>query len=246
MYLCQIQKRFAQNGVKAFEVTRESFGGEGAMRNYLLLFALIAMLFVPGQSQECHKCDGISELKINKSQYPNIYVLADVFEVNNSSCTVFNIGCSEPAKEEMYKFLVANSGNTRLDDVTIYCALAKGMKFSNTAYYEAGRGKLSVKRNPIEFDEEIETNLVWEVGSLSPDEMKSILLKAYLKPEVNNTLISVRVVGFLQNGTRVEDSQKGAYIRTCTYAERDSRLVAPNVPLPDAEKVCPDWILALA
>jgi hypothetical protein len=167
--------------------------------------------------------------------------------VNNSSRTVFNIGCSEPAKEEMYKILVGNSGDTRLDDVNIYGVLDKGMKFANTAYYEAGRGKLYVKRDPIEFDEKIETKLVWEVGSLAPCEMKSILLKAYLKPEVNNTSISVRAVGSLQNGTQVEDSQIGADTRTCTRAEKAEKpgegLVAPNAPLPNTEKACADWII---
>ena len=213
------------------------------MGEHYLAFALVAILVISGQSQECQDCDG-STVEINKSRNLSIYILSEVYEINNSTRTVFNIGHSESSKKEMFKILVGNSGDEPLHDIKVYGVMAKGMKFVNTAYYEAGRGKLYVKRDPIDFNEKTETKLEWDIGTLAPSEMKSILLEADLKPEVNNTDLDVTAIGYTLNDTQVYDFQIDAKPRLCVYGESDDGLVAPFAPLPGSVMICPDWIIS--
>ena len=183
---------------------------------------------------------------INSSKAYNlgIDVTIDVYEANRSTKALFDIrGSLEDAKFEAYKITVDNFGNAPLEGAILSAKLAKGMKFENTSYFNDNCSTPDVTADPKEFDRNKETNLVWNLGSLAPEEIKSVIMTAYLRPEVNNTAVAVTAAGKIR-GINVGDSKNGADIRNCS-------LRLPNnqpcyVPSNTCKLKCPDWIYSFS
>ena len=173
----------------------------------------------------------------------DIDITLEVYEINASSEANFKVGKKEPAKHDIYKISTSNVGDVTLKDVIVSARLPKGMMFENTAYFEKDRGELQVQRDPIEFDERNETKLTWNIGTFAPSERKSILLEVYLKPQVDNRAVSVKVTSTAPDGYIVRDSRdKAEPPRSDAPAEGDEEgLVAPVEGLPGVVAVPPDW-----
>jgi hypothetical protein len=174
------------------------------------------------QPQERPEPSASMEISSQAAILANISITCEVVEVNNNTNARFGVGKKEPAKQEMYKLTINNTGEVPISNVIVSAVMAEGMRFESTRYYEENRGRLDVMRDPIEFKKGAKTNLTWDIGIMGPEEIKSILLEAYLKPQVNNTQVSVMVRGNTQDGTKVRSSQDGAELRKCN-------------------RECPDW-----
>jgi hypothetical protein len=175
----------------------------------------------------------------------NVEVTLEVVEVNADAKARFGGSNSSSAKlseakQAVYKITVHNSGSVPLNNVIVSSEMAKGMKFDSTRYYEENRGTLEVTRDPLEFNENVRTILAWNIGILAPEEIKSIILVAYLKPQVDEKQINVKVTGNAPDSTTVRDSVNSAEIRECEF--RDSNSGQPcAIPSETCKKVCPDW-----
>jgi hypothetical protein len=174
----------------------------------------------------------------------DIDVNMEVFEEESNAIARFELnGDLERAKHEKYKITVYNKGNETLQDVVLSAYLAKGIKFENTRYYEAGRGKTDVTIDPPVFDEDTETKVVWNLGQLVQEEIKSIIMTAYIKPYVDITKVSVEAKGKAPDGFEVRDSQNSARIVICEQRDmgNPTEPCDPLAGLIDCVTVCPDW-----
>jgi hypothetical protein len=188
---------------------------------------------------------GAARVAIRRGDIRNVNITVDVFEVNASISAVFGVGGvgkSKPAKEEIYKITVGNGGDVPLNDVKVSAVMPEGMKFINTVYFDSTRGELTVERDPIEFDEQKKTTLTWNIGDLQPDEIKSILLKAHLKQQVDNTKINAKVTGSAPGSAVVRSSADRAVPALCS-PKNDGGQPCSEVHIAAGlcKKVCPDW-----
>ncbi|MGV8175943.1 MAG: hypothetical protein ACP5OU_09605 [Methanothrix sp.] len=187
----------------------------------------------------------------------NIDVTSDVFEIDSNTTQGFEDansigGPSSPAKHEMYKITVHNSGSVALSDVILSAELAKGIKPVNASYYEAGRGILEVTSVPEKFNENVMTTLTFKLNTMSPGEVKSVLIEAYAKKDVDKTRMSVEVKGKAPDGDELRDSQNSADIQECRLMSKQNPTrdeCSPYAALKDKAsgkneycvEVCPDW-----
>jgi hypothetical protein len=175
----------------------------------------------------------------------DIDVTLEVYEITNNTTARFG-GISSasaplsPAKREMYKITVHNSGSVPLSDVILSAQMSKGIKFENTRYYEADRGNPDVTIDPERFNEYIKTILTWKLNTMNPGEIKSVLLEAYVKMDVDEKDISVEVKGKASDGDELRDSQDTAEPRTCVEKDKENP-DQPCSPLGECVWVCPDW-----
>jgi tetratricopeptide (TPR) repeat protein len=175
----------------------------------------------------------------------SIDVTASVFKFSNSTSVSFYGGESESAKQIRYKITVINKGDVSLHDVTATAEMAKGMKFYNAAYYEIGRGRLITEVSPSVFDETTKTKVTWNIEHLQANEIKTILMNAYLKEDmhVDNTDISVNASGVSSvcglvwayaNKAEIQIcEQRGEFGDPCSELEKELGL---------CKLACPEWI----
>jgi hypothetical protein len=158
-------------------------------------------------------------------QTRNINVILEVWEANSSTTTNFKETGSNPAKEEIYKIAVTNSGDVVLSDVEVSAVMAEGMKYKNSEYFDTStHGKITAPtRDPESFDEIKKTRVAWNIGTLNPEETKSIILEAYIKPNVDRKAVSVKVTGNAAGSTVVRDSVESARPYDCKWMEKNGR-----------------------
>jgi len=181
---------------------------------------------------------------LRRGQSRNIDVSAYVFEINNNTQVPFYGTNSEAAKEERYKITVSNNGDVPLSNVSATAEMAKGMKYGNSViYFDSGTGTLAPSLDPKDFDEYIKTKATWIFGTLEPNETKTILMRTYQKMNVDNTDISVKVVGIASDDVLVKDSANRAETEICELRSLSGG------PCFDIQKklglcktrVCPRW-----
>jgi uncharacterized repeat protein (TIGR01451 family) len=183
----------------------------------------------------------------------DISVTLDVFEPADSNTThIFDLNVPESAKYEIYRTEVRNSGDVQIDDIILSAVLAKGMSFMNSSYSDASRGKLVAQVDPQVFDKNLETNVRWNLGSLAPEETKTVIMALYLKPDVVASNVAVTATGTAIDGTGLTDSQSTANVMPdCAYFNPDTEgnytipLIKEEVLAglhPEAKAICPSWI----
>jgi uncharacterized repeat protein (TIGR01451 family) len=183
----------------------------------------------------------------------DIGVNLDAFEPANSRTThIFDLNVPENATYELYRIEVRNSGDVQIDGIILSAVLAKGMFFMNSSYSDAGRGKLVAKVDPQVFNKNLETNVRWDLGSLAPEETKTVIMALYMKPDVIASNVAVTVIGTAMDGTRLTDSKGTANVMPdCAYFDPDAE-GNYTIPLtkeevmaglhPDAKQICPSWV----
>lgn len=177
----------------------------------------------------------------------DIDVNVDVFEAASDINHNFRIDQpSQSAKYAIYRIMVINNGDLPLEDVILSADMAKGIDFENTSYLDLTRGEIEVKVDPVKFDEYKTTNVKWNLRSLAPAEIKTIIMRAYSKPEVLTTKVAVSVTGEATDGTSVTDSQNTAYIIRCTWMNEN---YGPcdnwSIGTGECKEFCPDWIYSI-
>jgi hypothetical protein len=232
------------------------------MNFYYLTLILILVSIALGQLAECNATNNTSSIndsssmafaqlqelhKTNTSaQYSDSIDLDfQVLEANGNTSARFGVGKKEAAKQEMYKISIINKNDIRIADVIVSAEMAEDMKFESTRYYEENRGRLDVTRDPPDFKKGTRTKLIWDIGALEPEEIKSILLEAYIKPGVNNTNVTVGVTGIV-NADIVEyvsASKDNANITECKHSNKFTGNNCDDASdTENCERIqCPDW-----
>jgi uncharacterized repeat protein (TIGR01451 family) len=181
------------------------------IRCLCLVLAITLIFLIPVESELNDTC--------NCTQTPEppamIEVSSEVYEINSTTFAVFGNNSIEPAKQELYKINVTNNGNVPLSDVIVSIASADGMIFKNIAYYD-NAGNLDDECNQHDLCEWSSPELM-TVGTLNSNETKSILINAYLKPEVEKRQIEIESTGIKPNGS-VSDTQDIAELAKCVVA----------------------------
>lgn len=191
----------------------------------------------------CNCTSGANGNKIE--QIKNINVDVAVYEPKaNDTKAVFSIGRPEqPVKLDIYNITITNNGDIPLDRVEVNAIIPEGMMLKNTGYSDPRSGRLNVESDPVLYDENSETNLKWNIGSLLPEESKSIILEAYLKYQVDNASIPVMVEGYspdLPDNEPITDVVEKAIIKKCENRGKDGRICAGPVE-KNCTVMCPDW-----
>ena len=117
--------------------------------------------------RECTCTDGFFDFSV------------ELWEVNDSTKADLNISGCRPV---FYNISVKNNGEISLTNVKVIAEMTNGMIFVDSFYSDSWRGTLKLdEKIPDNFDENIKTKLVWNIGDLLPRERKSIILAAFLK-----------------------------------------------------------------
>lgn len=152
----------------------------------------------------------------------------------------------EDAKLEIYKIAITNKGDIRITDVNVFAEMDKDMNFEGTWYYEANRGRLDVTRDPCEFKKETKTYLKWNIGTLEPEEIKSIILETYIRPQANNTNITVNVTGKkVDTGFTVTACKDKAEVVECDYKDTNTGKSCDKISDTCLVDYCPPWSMDL-
>jgi len=188
-------------------------------------------------------------MPLRRGETWNIHVSAKVFEIDNSTTKAFYGSKSEGAKEERYRIDVTNNGDVLLSNVSATAEMAKGMMYENSVlFYDPGTGNLLPDPVPPAFDEDVRTKVTWILGTMQPNETRTILMRTYQKKDMNidNKELIVKVVGIALDRILVKDS--------ATTAEMDGydiRSASGGPCTPDQikwkicnKKVWPTWINA--
>ena len=139
----------------------------------------------------------------------NIYISAEVFEISDNESIPFYSDSQKlyAAEKERYKITVRNSGDVPLSDVSVTAEMAKGMKYSES---------VPPVLNPPEFDERINTEVKWNLGTMQPNQTQTILMETYQKKDlVDKTDLSVKAVGTAPDGLPVTKSVSNAETQKC-------------------------------
>jgi hypothetical protein len=189
---------------------------------------------------------------LQRGETRNIAVIAYVYEISDNATASFYGTENEAAKEERYNITIVNSGDILLNKIELTVELSKGMMFKNAEYYGSGSGKLTSIPIPL-FDENTKTMMTWSIGSMEPNERKSILMNAYLKQkdrsnnkmDVKNTDIKANVVGIDPSNIPVSDSKSRAEPALCNPVDEDGKPCLEwhrKLGICTGLK-CPDWCL---
>lgn len=188
---------------------------------------------------------------LQKGDIRNINVILYVHEFSDNIMIEFGLDGSKAAKEEKYLINVTNNGDVPLSEVQIEAVLPKGMKFATSNYYGSGSGRLTPPiLNLKDFDETQKTIVTWDIGSLQPEELKSILFKAYIKKEdkhgdplsVNNIDVSAKATGNAPGNVLVRSAVDRAIPKKCEMRGLKGRICeGPFKKKCEQNLYCEDW-----
>lgn len=235
------------------------------MRACYIMFALFMILAASG-GQEADNLTDLTQLRsgnalaqlieenVGSQLIKSVDISLEVFEVDENATARFgDAKPREPAKHEMYKITISNSGNVALRDVVLSAEMAKGIKFEGSSYYEEGRGILGVTVFPERFNDNISTILIFNLNYLAPGELKSVIVEAYAKKNVENTAVSAEVKGKTPDGEELRDAQNSPTPIECEYRVKDNptdycnalqiALIESGTTPEEANCMmqCPDW-----
>jgi hypothetical protein len=237
------------------------------MRFYCLALILILISMASAQAQEFNASNNTNindspriasaqPQEINKTSATSrtnelldlAVAFGDVFDLNVSVLEIddetkarFGVGKMETAKHDMYKISIKNKGDIRISDVIVNATMDKGMKFESTRYYEENLGRLDVVRAPCDFRKETKTDLTWNIGTLEPEETKTILLEAYIKPNVDKANVTVNVNGYAGGDIPVGASKDKAFVTDCEYLDKITGKSCKEASDTCEVVYCPTW-----
>ena len=166
----------------------------------------------------------INNSSVNCSQYlnkfeppANITVASQVYEIDPNAFASFDDKIIEPAKQEIYNVTITNSGEVALDDVIVSLSTTNGMIFKNLAYYDSSN-QLQLECNQFDLCQRASRSLIKNLGTLKSKESKSLIINAYVNPQVDNRQIGVKVTGAKPNGA-VSDIKDIAKKTECVFVD---------------------------
>lgn len=172
------------------------------MRNLYLGLAIMIIILSLTQSQE----DASNNSTMANFTSPivieppaNITVASQVYEIDPNAFASFDDKIIEPAKQEIYNVTITNSGDVALDDVIVSLSATNGMIFKNLAYYDSSN-QLQLECNQFDLCQRASRSLIKNLGTLKSKESKSLIINAYVNPQVDNRQIGVKVTGTKPNG----------------------------------------------
>ena len=150
----------------------------------------------------------------------NIDITLEVFR-NSDETKKIPFGDAKPmenATSEIYKITVHNSGSVTLSNVVLSAEMGKGIKFEGGArYYGEGGGNPEVTVFPERFKDDRTTTLTFNLHTMGPGEVKSLIVPAYVNANVTNTAVSAEVKGNAPDGEELRKSQTSASVVECEY-----------------------------
>lgn len=206
--------------------------------NLALAAVIIFIGIAQSQIDEANNTTANSSLPLNIiEQQANISIASVVYEVNPNEIISFGDNRLETAKQEIYNITITNTGEVTLDDVLVSISAVEGMIFMNFAYYDSS-DNMQVECTRPDLCQRVSTDLIRNIGSLKSNESKSILINAYIKPQIESKQINVRAIGAKPKGT-VSDVRSSAELAECIFVDSNG--------MPCAEKregcICqrPTW-----
>jgi len=190
------------------------------MRNLYLGLAIMIIILSLTQSQE----DASNNSTMANFTSPivieppaNITVASQVYEIDPNAFASFDDKIIEPAKQEIYNVTITNSGEVALDDVIVSLSTTNGMIFKNLAYYDSSN-QLQLECNQFDLCQRASRSLIKNLGTLKSKESKSLIINAYVNPQVDNRQIGVKVTGAKPNGA-VSDMKDIAKKTECVFVD---------------------------
>jgi hypothetical protein len=161
---------------------------------------------------------GSATVPLRKGEERKITVTLYGYENSSNTTHPFDTGAPQIAKEEIYNITVYNDGDVPVNGLQVMADMARGMKFVNSIYYGSSRGEAKAKLPPTEFDATKRTDVKWDIGSLQPLEARSILFRAFLMKDVDNTDINVKVNDSALGNVQVRASvNEASILKGCGY-----------------------------
>ena len=235
------------------------------MKFYHLALVFFVMLVAAGQQEEYNNADWMllqengaidsSAATITSGQsIGSIDVTLEMAILDGNTTARFKRGNRtegplSPAKLVLYRIWVYNSGIEPLSDVTLSAELDKGIQYETSKYYEERRGDLEAIKDPDPPNENLKTDVTWNLNFLNPSEIKSILLETYVKKNVDEKGVSVNVKGKASDGEEVVDSDS-APSEQCGYKytsgeSKGTKCMPWSEDDEDCKYQCPDWAKAM-
>ena len=218
------------------------------MRLYRLALTLILISIASGQSQVGNATE--STTTGDTSALTNFYLNSEVYELQNSTEYAFGSGGItsniEPAGRYLYEFEVQNTGTVTMSDVTLSVEMAKGIRPIHAFYFPNTTGELDAKASP--FNEDILTTVMCNLNTMSPSQLKSIVVEAYVKKGVEKKDVSIEVKGKDPDGSELRRSLISAKEVGCEWKTRTSPPAPCDPDATDEERsrlcaaICPPWI----
>lgn len=185
--------------------------------------------------RECPCADGFFDFSV------------ELWELDDSTKADFNISGCRPV---FYNISAKNNGEVSLANVKVIAEMTNGMIFVDSFYFDSWRGTLKLdKKIPNNFDENIKTKLVWNIGDLLPRERKSIILAAFLKNNSTDKDIFSMVQGYSPFSPEREPiiEFRNVVLNACIYKYIDSGTectegdIILNPNLCKKTKICSEW-----
>ncbi len=137
-------------------------------------------------------------------------IKAYIFDINSSDTYLFNNSVNELAKHVRCSITVSNSCDDPLNDITVIADMPIGMIYAGSYYGDCFDRNTSYLKA---FDINTEKKFIWNIGDLSSGEKKTILIDTFLKRDLENFNVSVKVFDINASGARII----GLNPRICTY-----------------------------
>jgi hypothetical protein len=171
-----------------------------------------------------------------------ITLKSSVYEVNNSTRSVFGFGKTEAASFSIYNITVTNNQDVDLTDLNVNVTMPRGRMIKNTINSD----NLEPKVDPVIFNDDSETYLTWNIPNLMKDETKWFIVETYLKKDmnINNTDVIVNITGYVPDydcslitasvdrAETVKCQQVNLFGGPCSEAD---------IELKNCTEICPDW-----
>lgn len=216
------------------------------MESLYLTLAIMIIFFSQVQSQETtatiNETINNTSLSMNSEPLADIEVTSEVYERDIDTVAVFAPRSIEPAKQEIYNVTVANKGEVPLHDVIVVIEAIEGMIFKNSAEYDAS-GDLRLECFRSDLCDRASTSIMKNLGSLESNETKSILINAYIKPQIEKGKINIKVAGTKPNGT-VSDIRGIAEFAKCVFVDNIGRSCTEQVE--GCTCIRPNWANAFS
>lgn len=178
------------------------------MNKYYVPLAIIVFI----ASVQCQEYDTISTSKVDIDSNLSIGLIS-----LDSKCNVnaqFCPGSKETAARlETFRIDAENRGEEPIRFINLTAILPIGTKYINSSYLEIGGGKLAEVSS--DFDETENTSIKWDLGDLKPKEIKSMLVRTYLRCYVNETHVELIALGYNADKLESVSADKPIFLKEC-------------------------------